>query len=143
MATDVPDIVDAMYHHVEEYMHAGGLCMDENHVGTPTNFHMLRLVQETTHSMYWNCPMKWLCGCMTGIGIVETRNTLRLEKTGWHDEDSHLLVQKKVAMSARSTSREAAGIEPAYPGDGWSSSDSKDGCPSSDDSGAVICCVVL
>jgi len=140
IATDVPDIVDAMYHHVAEYMHAGDLRMDENHVGSPTDFHMWRLVQETTRSMYWNCPMKWLCGCAAGIRIVETPNTLRLEKTGRHNADSHRLVQKKVAMSARSTSRlgEAAGIKPAVPGDGWSSSDSEDGCLSSDDSGAVI-----
>jgi hypothetical protein len=138
MATDVPDIVDAMYHHVEDFMHAGGLRMDENHVGSPTDFHMWRLEHETTRSMYWNCPMKWLCGCTAGIRIMETPNTLRLEKTGRHDEDSHRLVRKKVAMSARSTSREAAGIKPAVPGDGWSSSDSEDGCSSSDDSGAVI-----
>ncbi len=89
--------------------------------------------------MYWNCPMKWLCGCSAGIRIVETRDTLRLEKTGRHNAVSHLLVQKKVAMSARSTSREAAGIKPAYPDDGWSSSDSEDGFSSSDDSGAVFC----
>jgi hypothetical protein len=125
MATDVPDIVDAMYHHVAEYMHAGDLRMDENHVGSPTDFHMWRLVQETTRSMYWNCPMKWLCCCSAGIRIVETRDTLRLEKSGRHNADSHRLVQKKVAMSARSTSQEAAGIKPAYPGDGWSSSDSE------------------
>ncbi len=73
---------------------------------------------------------------------METRNTLLLEKTGRYDEDSHRLVQKKVAMSARSTSREAAGIKPAYPGDGWSSSDSEDGSSSSNGSGAVIFCVV-
>ena len=141
MATDVPDIVDAMYHHVAddaEYMHAGDLRMDDNHVGSPTDFHMWRLVQETTRSMYWNCPMKWFCGCTAGIRIVETPNTLRLEKTRRHNADNHQLVQKKVAMSARSTSREAAGIKPAVPGDGWSSSDSDDGCSSSDDSGAVI-----
>ena len=139
MATDVPDIVDAMYYHVVDFMHAGDLRMEENHVGSPTDFHMWRLVQETTRSMYWHCPMKWLCGCTAGIRIVGTPNTLRLEKTGRHNADSHRLVQKKVAMSARSTSREAAGIKPAYPGDGWSSSDSKDGCLSSNDSGAVLC----
>ncbi len=96
-------------------------------------------MQETTRSMYWNCPMKWLCCCSVGIRILETRDTLRLEKTGRHNADSHRLVQKKVAMSARSTSREAAGIKPAYPGDGWLSSDSEDGFLSSDDSGAVFC----
>ena len=63
MGSDVTDIVDAMYHHVGEYMHASDLRMDENHVGSPTDFHMWRLVQETTRSMYWNCPMKWLCDC--------------------------------------------------------------------------------
>jgi hypothetical protein len=115
MATDVPDIVDAMYHDFEEYMHACVLRMDENHVRSPTDFHMWRLVQETIHSMYWNCPMKWLCGCTAGTRIVETRNSLRLEKTRRHDEESHQLVQKKVTMSARSTSREAAGIKLAYP----------------------------
>ncbi len=124
-------------------MHAGGLSIDENHVGSPTDFHTWRLVQETTRSMHWNRPMKLLCSCTAGIRIVETCNTMHLEKTGRHDEDSHRLVQKKVAVSARSTSREAAGIKPAYPGDGWSSSDSEDGCSSSDDSGAVISCVVL
>ncbi len=115
--------------------------MDDNHVGSSTDFHMWRLVQETTRSMYWNYPIKWLCCCTAGIKIVETRDTLRLEKTGRHNADSHRLVQKKVAMSARSTSREAAGIKPAYPGDGssWSPSDSEDGFSSSDDSGAGIC----
>ena len=40
MATDVPDVVDAMYHHVAEYMHAGDLRMDDNNVGSPIDFHM-------------------------------------------------------------------------------------------------------
>ncbi len=70
---------------------------------------------------------------------METRNTLR----GWHDEDRHRLIQKKATMSARRTSREAVGIKLVYPGDGWSSSDSEDGCSSSNDSSAVISCVVL
>ena len=28
MATDMTDIVDAMYRHAEEHMHSGSLCMD-------------------------------------------------------------------------------------------------------------------
>ncbi len=44
MAADVSDIVDAMYSHVEEYMHTCGLRMYENHVGSPTDFYMWRLV---------------------------------------------------------------------------------------------------
>jgi hypothetical protein len=81
------------------FMHACGPRMIENHVGFPCDFHMWRLEHETTRSimMYWNCPMKWLCSCTAGIRIMETLNTLRLEKTGQHYEDSHLLVPKKVA----------------------------------------------
>ncbi len=46
MALYVPDIVDSMYHHVKEYMHACCLRMDENRVGSPKDFHMMwRLVQ--------------------------------------------------------------------------------------------------
>ena len=142
MATDVPDIVDAMYRHAEEHMHTGGLCMDENHVGSPTDFHMWRLVHEST-CMYWNCPINWPCGYPAGIRIVETFNSLRLEKTGWHDGDNHRHVSKKAAMSARKTSLEAAVIKPPYPGDGFSSSDSGDGGSSSDDSGAKIRCALL
>ena len=143
MATDVPDIVDAMYRHAEEHMHTGGLCMDENHVGSPTDFHMWKLVHESTSSMYWNCPMNWLHGCPAEIRIVETHNSLRLDKTGSHDGDSHRHVRKKAAMSARTTSHEVAGIKPPYPGDGFSSSDSGGGGSSSDDSRAKIRCVLL
>ncbi len=120
-------------------MHAGCLCMDEIHVGSPTDFHMSRLVHESTRSMYWNYLVKWLCCYPAGIRILKTHNTLRLEKTGWHYEESHRLVQKKAAMSARRTSSEAAGIKKSYPGDDWSSSDNEDGCSFSDDFGAVIC----
>ena len=128
----------------EEYMRANGLCMDEKHVGSPTDLHhMWRLVHEWRHSMYWNCPMNWLHGCPAEIRIVETHNSLRLDKTGSHDGDSHRHVRKKAAMSARTTSHEVAGIKPPYPGDGFSSSDSGGGGSSSDDSRAKIRCVLL
>ncbi len=73
MATDVPDILDAMYRHTCKYMHASGLCMDENHVGYPTNVEIGSPV-DTLHVL--ELSNQWLCCCSAGIRIVETHNSL-------------------------------------------------------------------
>ena len=72
-----------------EFMHAGGIRIDEDHVGQPQELYLWCSVDESMNWGLWGCPMQFTTGCPCTIRITETRNYLTLQFVGDHTPDCH------------------------------------------------------
>jgi hypothetical protein len=89
-AMDAHQIVDDIYRHAEIFMHESGTVMQPDYVGKPEDLYLWCLIRETKTLQQYACPMRYSCGCDTGIRITETKQSLQLETTGVHDRHSHI-----------------------------------------------------
>ncbi len=85
---DAHEIVDDIYIHAENFMHESGTVMQPDYVGKLEDLYLWCLIGET--KTLWQCPMRYSCGCNTGIRITETKQSLKLETIGVHDRHSHI-----------------------------------------------------
>jgi hypothetical protein len=86
---DAHDIVDAIYRHTETFMHESGMVMQPDCVGKPEDLYLWCLIGESKKCREYACPIRYSCGCDTGIRITETKQTLTLQMIGVHDRHSH------------------------------------------------------
>jgi hypothetical protein len=87
---DVRDIVDDIYRHAENFMHESCTVMQPDYVGKAEDLYLWCLIGEPKTCWQYACPMRYSCGCDTGIRITETKQTLKLETVGVHDRHSHI-----------------------------------------------------
>ncbi len=77
---DAHDIVDDIYRHTENFMHVSGMVMQPDYVGNPEDLYLWCLIRESKTRRQYACPMRYSCGCDTGIRITETKQTLKRAK---------------------------------------------------------------
>jgi hypothetical protein len=88
-AMDAHDIVDDIYRHTENFMHDSGMVMQPDYVSKPDDLYLWCLIRHSKTSWEHACPMRYSCGCGTGVLIMERKQTLTLETIGVHDQHSH------------------------------------------------------
>ena len=74
------DIVDYLYQRATDFMHQGGLCMDEDYVGKQQNNYLWCFISESKTAGVWGCPMRFTSGCCAGIRITEKGRYLKTSK---------------------------------------------------------------
>ncbi len=81
-AMDAYEIVDDIYRHAESFMHKSGMAMQPNYVGKPEDLYFWCLIRQSKTCWEYVGPMRYSCGCDTGImiRITETKQTLMLER---------------------------------------------------------------
>jgi hypothetical protein len=94
------DIVDDIYRHAEIFMHERDTIMEPDYVGEQEDLYLWCLIGESKTCRQYACPMHYSCGCGTGIRITETKQTLRLETIGVHDQHSHIRGKMHARKSA-------------------------------------------
>ncbi len=87
---DVHEIVDDIYRHAENFMHDSSTVLQLDYVGKPEDLYLWCLIGDSKTCRQYACPMRYCCGCDTGIRITETKQTLKLEMIGVHDRHSHI-----------------------------------------------------
>jgi hypothetical protein len=83
-AMDAYEIVDDIYRHAENFMHGSGTVMQPDYVCKPEDLYLWCLIGETKTLRQYACPIRYSCGCDTGIRITETKQSLKLETIGVH-----------------------------------------------------------
>jgi hypothetical protein len=78
------DIVDDFYQRATDFMHHGGLSMDEDYVGKPQDIYLWCFISESKKAGVWGCPMRFTSGYCAGIRIKEKGRYLTLEFCGKH-----------------------------------------------------------
>jgi hypothetical protein len=98
---DAHEIANEIYRHAEKLMQKNSMVMQPDY-GGPVSLVILQ------SKMCWEyaCPMRYSCRCDTGIRITETKQTLRLETIGVHDQHSHTGGK----MYTRKSAREGGGV---------------------------------
>jgi hypothetical protein len=89
-AMDAHKIVDDIYRHAENFMHASGTVMQLDYVSKPEDLYLWCLIRQSKTCWEYACPMRYSCGCNTGIRITETKQSLKLETIGVHNRHSHI-----------------------------------------------------
>jgi hypothetical protein len=89
-AMDTHEIVGDIYRHAEYFMHASGTVMQPDYVGKPEDLYLWCLIRQSKTCWEYACPMCYSCGCVTGIHITVTKQSLKLETIGVHDRHSHI-----------------------------------------------------
>jgi hypothetical protein len=87
---DAHEIVDDIYRHAETFMHESGTVMQPDYVDKQEDLYLWCLIGETNTLLQYACLMRYSCGCDTGIRIIETKQSLKLETIGVHDRHSHI-----------------------------------------------------
>jgi hypothetical protein len=72
------------------FVHESGTVIQPDYVGKPEDLYLWCLIWESKTCRQYACPMRYSCGCDTGILITETKQTLKLETIGEHDRKSHI-----------------------------------------------------
>ena len=57
---------------LKNFMHASGTVMQPDYVGKPEELWLWCLVGETKTLRQYACPMRYSCGCYTGIRITDS-----------------------------------------------------------------------
>jgi hypothetical protein len=99
-AMDAHDIVDDIYRHAKNFMHESRTEMQPDYVGKPEDLYLWCLIQESKTCQQYACQMCYSCGCDTSIRITETKQTLKLETIGVHDQYSHIGGKMQVYRSS-------------------------------------------
>jgi hypothetical protein len=120
-AMDVHEIVDDIYTHAENFMHASGTVMQPDSVGKQEDLYLWCLIGETKTLRQYECLMRYSCGCDTGIRITETKQS---ETIGVHDQHSHIGGR----MHARKSAPGVGGV--SRPESKASANDESGGCSS-------------
>jgi hypothetical protein len=120
-AMDEHDIVDDIYRHAENFMHESGTAMQPDYVGKPEDLYLWCLIRQSKTCWEYACPMRYSCGCDTGIRITETKQTLKLDSIRVHDRHSHAGAK----MHARKSAPGAGGF--SRPESAGSANDESDG----------------
>ncbi len=123
-AMDAHEIVDAIYKHAEHFMHQSGTVMQPDYVGKPEDLYLWCLIGETKTLRQYACPMRYSCGCYTGIRIMETNQSLKLETIGVHDQHIHIggrMHAHKSAPEVGGVSRPVCDASSNDESGGWSS----------------------
>ena len=87
---DAHEIVDDIYRHAENFMHESGMIMQPDYVSKQEDVYLWCLIGQSKTCWEYACPMRYSCACDTGIRITETKQTLKLETIGVHDQHSHI-----------------------------------------------------
>jgi hypothetical protein len=123
-AMDAHEIVDDIYRHAEKLMHESCTVMQPDYVGKPEDLYLWCLIGETKTLRQYACPMRYSCGCDTGIRITETKQSLKLETIGVHDRHSHIggrMHARKSAPGVGGFSRPESEASANDESGGWSS----------------------
>jgi hypothetical protein len=66
------------------------MIMQPDYVSKQENVYRWCLIGQSKTCWEYACPMRYSCACDTGIRITETKQTLKLETIGVHDQHSHI-----------------------------------------------------
>ena len=88
------DIDNEMFNEARAFMSASLLWKLPNHFSKPTDFYLWKIVLEWitkqgVRNRLFRCPMRFRCGCMAGIRIMEGPGWKQLHRFGEHDASSH------------------------------------------------------
>ena len=67
---DMPEIIDDVFMRATDFMHAGGIRMDDDHVGKPKDLYLWCSVGGAKNWGLWGCPMRFTSGCPCAIRIT-------------------------------------------------------------------------
>ncbi len=76
--------------HAENFVHESGTVMQPDYVGKPEDPYLWCLIGESKTCRQYGCPMRYSCGRDACMRITETKQTLKLEMIGVHDQHSHI-----------------------------------------------------
>ena len=88
------DIDNEMFNEARAFTSASLLRTLPGHKSKSTDFYLWKLVRDWTtkqgvrHRLF-RCPMRFRCGCMSGIRIMEGPGWKQLDRFGDHDASSH------------------------------------------------------
>ena len=69
---DMHDFVEDLYKRASEFMHQGGLRMDENFVGKPQDIYLWCFICKSKTAGGRGCLMLFTAGCCAGIRITDS-----------------------------------------------------------------------
>ena len=84
---DEEDIEHEMFNAARDFMSASLLRKLPNHFSKPTDYYLWKLVRDRTTKLgvrnrFFRCPMRFRCGCMAGIRIMEGHGWKQLRLFG-------------------------------------------------------------
>jgi hypothetical protein len=88
-AIDAHELVDDIYRHSENFMHASGIVMQPDYLSKPEDLYLWCLIAHSKTCCGQTCRMRYSCGCDTCIRITEKKQILTLETIRVHDLHSH------------------------------------------------------
>jgi hypothetical protein len=110
-------LVDDLYQRATDFMHQGGLRMDEDYVGKPQDIYLWCLISESKAAGVWVCLRCFKSGSCAVIRITEKGRYLTLEFCGKHHPRCH----DELLMDGRNSARRGMDFMPCL-----SSEDGKD-----------------
>ncbi len=83
-------ISSILYQSATDFMHQGGLRMDEDYVGKPQDIYLWCYISESKTAGMWGYSMCFTSGCYAGIRITEKGRYLTLQFCGKHHPSCHV-----------------------------------------------------